>query len=153
MIDMWLEDAYPGVRYYMDKMEFMCRQKGYVTTLMGRRRYLPGVFSSIHRIRSESRRQAINNPIQGTAAEVIKIAMQRLWHTVLPVLWEAGICVRPVLQIHDELIFECQKDAGQEIANSVVDAMENAMRLCVPVMAEYHITRSGEGGGSWADLK
>ncbi len=153
MIDLWLNDAYPGVKVYMENQKSIARQKGYVETLMGRRRYVPGVHSSIPRIREEAGRQAINHPVQGSAAEVIKKAMRNLWNKALPTLWEAGIYCEPVLQIHDELVLEVQADAAQEVAVIVKWDMENALDLCVPINADFHITKTAEEGGSWADLK
>ena len=153
MIDMWLGEAYPYVRYYMERQKHMARRDGFVRTLTGRRRYLPGVHSTIPRIREEAHRQAINHPVQGTAAEVIKLAMRNLWYDALPMLRESGIRVRPVLQIHDELVFEVEEGAAEEVAAIVVDAMQRAMVLCVPVTADYHVTKTISDGGSWADLK
>src|SRR5690606_35040872 len=115
--------------------------------------YLPGVNSSIPRIREESNRQAINHPVQGSAAEIIKLAMRNIWNEALPTYWDAGYDIEPILQIHDELIYECQSDIAEEWAGVVTSYMETAMELCVPIVAEAHITKPGEEGGNWADLK
>lgn len=153
MIDMWLEEAYTHVKYYMERQKYLAKRDGFVQTLMGRRRYLPGVNSTIPRIREEAFRQAINHPVQGSAAEIIKKAMQKLWEVELPKLWARGIYCEPVLQIHDELIFEVDAHAAKEVAEIVKNAMQTAVSLCVPILADAHITPTAEEGGSWADLK
>ena len=148
MIDLWLETAYPQVKWYMERQKHLCRQYGYVESMHGRRRYLPGVHSTIPRIREEAYRAAINHPIQSTASEILKIAQYNVWKSVLPILRGAGVSVSPVLQIHDELIYEVQADAADELLDMVRYSMENAYELCVPILAEGHI-----GKESWADLK
>jgi DNA polymerase I-like protein with 3'-5' exonuclease and polymerase domains len=155
MIDLWLETAYPHVKYYMERQKYLCRQKGYVESMFGRRRYLPGVHSTVPRIRAECERAAINHPIQSTAAEILKIAEADIWNRVLPRFWAQGfyVDVEPILAVHDELILECDLDIAQEVQVAVISAMENAVQLCVPVVSEGHISKSGADGGSWADLK
>lgn len=148
MIDMWLEEAYVHVKYYMERQKHLARQKGYVETLMGRRRYLPGVNSTVPRIREESFRQAINHPVQGSATEVIKIAMRDIWNRALPLYWDMGAYIEPILQIHDELIFECDKDVAEEWLSVVKHFMENALTICVPVKADGHVSEV-----SWRELK
>lgn len=153
MIDRWLEKAYPQVKWYMERQKHLCRQRGYVESMHGRRRYLPGVHSTIPRIREEAYRAAINHPIQSTAAEVLKIAQFNIWKKVLPKYWNEGWYVEPILSVHDELIFETDKAVAQEVQADVIYEMEHAVQLCVPVISEGHISRSGAEGGSWADLK
>lgn len=153
MIDLWLESAYPHVKYYMERQKHLARRDGFVQTLMGRRRYVPGVNSSIPRIRGEANRQAINHPVQGSASEVIKVTERDIWNYALPMFRDAGVNVRPVLQIHDELVFECPTEAAHEWSAVVTDFMQRAVTLCVPIKADAHITAAGELGGSWADLK
>ena len=151
-LDDWF-GVYQYVRYYMERQKAMARRDGFVRSLMGRRRYLPGVHSTIPRIREEAHRQAINHPVQSGASEVIKIAMRNIWYDALPILWESGIKVHPILQIHDELCYEVEKGAARDVAEIIVDKMQTAMILCVPVLADFHITKDGSEGGSWADLK
>lgn len=153
MIDLWLDTAYPQVKWYMERQKHFCRQNGYVESMHGRRRYLPGVHSTIPRIREEAYRAAINHPIQATAAEILKIAQKNIWKNVLPLYWESDIFVQPILSVHDELIFECHKSVAEEVQAMVIYEMENAVKLCVPVVSEGHISKTGSEGGSWADLK
>jgi uracil-DNA glycosylase family 4 len=153
MIDSWLEEAYSRVKVYMERQKSLARDKGFVQTLLGRRRYLPGVHSTVPRIREEAYRQAINMPVQGSASEVIKLAEKKILADVLPKLWGRKIEVEPVLQIHDELVFEVESGAAKEVATEVIEAMETAMEICVPIIAEAHITPAFEHGGSWANLK
>ena len=137
----------------MDTQKRLCLEQSYVETMLGRRRYLPGGHSSIPRIREEAFRQAINHPVQGSATEIVKMAERILWQDILPFFRSAGIVVEPILQVHDELILEVQKDAAEEVVQAVKYAMESATVLSVPIAAEYHITRTADDGGSWADLK
>ncbi len=150
MIDRWLSVAYPQVKWYMERQRHFCKVNGYVTSMHGRRRYLPGINSTIHSVREEAYRAAINHPIQASAAEVLKIAERNIWQKVLPAFWEMGCYVEPVLAVHDELIFEVDFAIAKEVEAAVRFEMENAVQLCVPVVAEGHIS---ELGGSWADLK
>lgn len=151
-LDDWF-GVYQYVKYYMERQKAFARRDGFVSSLLGRRRYLPGVHSTIPRIREEAHRQAINHPVQSGASEVIKIAMRNIWNDALPVLWDSGIKVNPILQIHDELCYEVEKGAAYEVAEIIVDKMQTALILSVPVLADFHVTASGEDGGSWADLK
>lgn len=148
MIDLWLETAYPQVKWYMERQKHFCRTHGYVESMHGRRRYLPGVNSTIPRIREEAYRAAINHPIQATAAEILKIAERNIWTRVLPKYRNYGIYVEPILAVHDELIFECDGFVAEELQADVVFEMENAVELCVPVVAEGHLSAE-----SWAGLK
>ena len=148
MISNWLDKSYPGVKYYMEKQKFLSRRDGYVSSLFGRRRYVPGVHSSIPRIREESYRQAVNHSVQSGAAEILKLAMVDIWNNAMPLMRSSGVRVDAVLQVHDELIFEIQSDAADEWLGMVKYSMENAFELCVPITAEGHI-----GKESWADLK
>lgn len=153
MIDLWLETAYPQVKWYMERQKHFCRQNGYVESMFGRRRYLPGVHSTIPRIREEAHRAAINHPIQSTAAEILKIAERNIWNKVLPAYWAAGVYVEPILAVHDELILEVDKDLAEEIRDAVIYEMEHAVEMCVPVVSKGKISKDGADGGSWADLK
>lgn len=153
MIDLWLNTAYPQVKWYMERQKYLCRQNGYVESMFGRRRYLPGVHSTIPRIREEAYRTAINHPIQATAAEILKIAEKNIWNKVLPKYWAKKVFAYPTLAIHDELIFEVDFSVAQELQAEVIYEMENAVQLCVPVVSEGHMSKAGEDGGSWAQCK
>jgi len=148
MIDLWLETAYPQVKWYMERQKHTARRDGYVQSMFGRRRYVPGVNSSVPRIREEAYRQAINHPIQSSAAEALKVAERNLWNRVLPVFRGMGAYIEPVLAVHDELIFEVDASIAAEALEAVIYEMEHAVELCVPVVAEGHISTE-----SWAELK
>jgi DNA polymerase-1 len=113
----------------------------YVSTLMGRRRWLPELTSGNFNLRSFGERVALNMPIQGTAADVIKLAMLRV-HTRLR---EKGLKARLVLQVHDELIVECPETEAEEVKALLAAEMEGVMSLSVPLQAE------AKAGKSWAE--
>jgi DNA polymerase-1 len=123
---------YPGVKAYMDREVEDARKRGYVATLTGRRRYLRDINSSNATIRSATERVAMNTPIQGTAADLIKLAMV----TVDRLLREGGYKTRMLLQVHDELLFEVPKDEVEKVRPLIVDAMQHALPLRVPVLVE-----------------
>jgi DNA polymerase I len=129
-------DAYfskfPGIRTYIDETIRFARENGYVRTLAGRRRYIPDINASNFNVRSFAERTAINMPIQGTAADLIKLAMIRIdsW------LREGGFQSRMLLQVHDELIFEVPIDELETVLPGIVTAMETAMKLDVKIKAE-----------------
>lgn len=153
MIDLWLETAYPQVKWYMERQKFQCRQLGYVESMHGRRRYLPGANSTIKRIQEEAYRAAINHPIQSTAAEILKIAEYNVYSKVLPKYRKRGIFVECILAIHDEIVLESDESVAEQVKAEVIYEMENAVKLCVPVVSEGKISKPGQLGGSWADLK
>ena len=148
MIDKWLDKAYPRVKWYMERQKSICRRKGYVESMFGRRRYLPGVNSTIPRLREEAHRAAINHPIQSTATEILKVAIKNIWDRVLPDMWSRGIDAQPILLVHDEIIMEVQTEYAVELNDAIVWEMEHAVELCVPVVAEGHISDE-----SWAGIK
>jgi len=123
---------YPGVRAYLETVLDGAREKGYVQTLLGRRRYVPDINSRVFQFRQAAEREAANMPVQGTSADVIKLAMLR----VDKALTEAGLQARMVLQVHDELLFECPQSEVRSLANLVRAAMQNAYPLDVPLRAE-----------------
>ena len=134
---------YPGIRTYVDETKRRCREVGYVETLRGRRRYLPEIASRNFHVRGAAERAAINMPIQGTAADIIKIAMIRLQERID----SQGLESRMILQVHDELIFEVP---GRELAQmraEVMDVMPSAMDLAVPLRVEL------KTGPNWAALE
>ena len=132
---------YAGVRAYMDAVVERARQDGYVSTLLGRRRWLPELKSSNFNTRSFGERVALNMPIQGTAADIIKLAMIRVDRR----LREEGLEARLVLQVHDELIVECPEGEAETAARLLREEMEGVMDLSVPLMAD------AKWGKSWAE--
>ncbi|MGI5936831.1 MAG: DNA polymerase I, partial [Oscillospiraceae bacterium] len=134
---------YHGVRDYMKSIVQKAKENGYVTTLFGRRRSLPELKSFNHNIRSFGERVALNMPIQGTAADIIKLAMVNVHRR----LKEEGLRARLILQVHDELIAECPEDEAEQVRRLLVEEMENAVTLSVPLTAEAHI------GRNWHDAK
>ncbi len=134
-IDSYLA-KYPGVRRYMDEVSARAEQDGFVTTLLGRRRSVPEVRSSNFNEREAGRRIAVNTPIQGTAADIIKIAMVRIHERL------KGMKSRMVLQVHDELVFEAAEDEVDSLSAFVRSEMENACSLDVPVKVDIGTGRN-----------
>jgi DNA polymerase I len=118
---------FPGIRAYMERCKAECREKGYVETLFGRRCHLPGIRDPNPARRGYAEREAINAPLQGTAADIIKRAMAR----IPAALAEAGLAARMLLQVHDELVFEAPESEAQATAAVVKEVME---RACAPVL-------------------
>jgi DNA polymerase-1 len=143
-IDTYFE-RYPGIKAYMATTRAQAREQGFVTTLFGRRIYVPGIADKNPARRNFSERAAINAPIQGTAADIIKRAMIR----VPPALAEAGLKARMLLQVHDELVFEVPEAEVEDTSGLVRQVMENACRpvleLSVPLIADAGI------GDNWAE--
>lgn len=134
---------YPGIRTYMDKIVKDCEEKGYVTTLCGRRRDIPEIHDKNHMIREFGKRAAMNAPIQGSAADLIKIAMIHIDKAMK----EAGVKSKMILQVHDELIFNVPEDEIETMKKLVNDGMVHAMNLKVPLTAECAI------GHDWYEAK
>ena len=135
--------TYPGVRAYMDHVVEQAKTDGYVSTLMGRRRWLPELKSSNFNTRSFGERVALNMPIQGTAADIIKLAMLR----VRDRLKAEGLRGQLVLQVHDELIVECPEAQAETAAALLKEEMENVVSLSVPLTADAH------WGRNWLEAK
>jgi DNA polymerase I len=131
-------ERFPKVKEYIGDTIGSARSTGYVQTLRGRRRYLPDITSKNQNIRSNAERQAINMPIQGTAADMIKLAMIAI-HRGLP---SEGLHGRMLLQVHDELVFEIPEGEGEKSSAFIIQAMQTAMPLCVPVKVEVGIGRN-----------
>ena len=131
---------YSGVRAYMDAVVEQAKQDGYVSTLFGRRRWVPELKSSNFNTRSFGERVALNAPIQGTAADIIKLAMIRVRNRLLA----DGLKGRLVLQVHDELIVECPEEEAQAVCALVQEEMQAVVQLPVPLVAETH------AGKNWA---
>ena len=139
-IDAYLE-KYHGVRDYMKQIVEIAKAQGYVSTVYGRRRYLPELKSANFNMRSFGERVALNMPVQGTAADIIKLAMVNVHRR----LKAEGLKARLILQVHDELIVECPGEEAEQVRQILTEEMENAARLSVPLLAEAHI------GHSWAE--
>jgi DNA polymerase-1 len=144
LINEWLK-VYKGVARFMQAQKEYARRHGYVKTMHGRIRYLPGIWSDITSVQREAQRMAINHPIQGTAQEIIKIAMAKLW-PLIQELWEDEISVHPLLQIHDELIHEIQEEFLEAVDALIIDTMEKAVTLSIPIKV------GSAYGHTWQDL-
>ncbi|MEG1849650.1 MAG: DNA polymerase, partial [Oscillospiraceae bacterium] len=136
-------NTYSGVKAYMESSIAFGREHGYVETMFGRRRPLPELKGANHAMRSFGERVAMNTPIQGTAADIIKIAMVRVFDR----LRAEGLHARLMLQIHDELMVEAPLDEADRAAVIVTEEMQNAVRLRVPLVAEATI------GDNWLEAK
>ena len=124
--------TYPGIRDYMDHQVEFAQQNGYVETITGRRRYLKDINSRNAVVRGHSERNAVNAPIQGSAADIIKIAMVAIDQAMR----EGKFRSKMLLQVHDELVFDVYKDELAQITALVVEKMESAVSLAVPMVAE-----------------
>ena len=133
--------TFPGVKEYMDSTIAAGREKGYVTTLFGRRRALPELASKNFNLRSLGERMAMNTPIQGTAADVIKLAMVRVWRR----LRDEGLAARLILQVHDELIVEAPAAEVRQVSRILKEEMEGAVNFSVPLTADVN------SGGTWLE--
>ena len=142
MIDRYYE-AYPGVRTFLDNVVARAKQTGYAETMYGRRRHIPELKAKNPQQRGSGERTAMNHPMQGTAADIIKIAMARVSRR----LEEEGFAAHMILQVHDELDFECPIDEVERLTTMVRDVMEHVVDLRVPLIAE------ASTGITWADAK
>lgn len=141
-IQQYLE-KYSGIKHFMDEIVESAKQKGYVETLFGRRRYIPEIKSSNYMVRQFGNRVAMNTPIQGTAADIMKIAMINVKNA----LQESKINAKIVLQIHDELLLEVALQDKEKAKQILKEAMEGAMKLSVPLEVEI------SEGNSWYEVK
>lgn len=142
MIDRYYE-AYPGVRTFLDNVVARAKQTGYAETMYGRRRHIPELKAKNPQLRGFGERTAMNHPMQGTAADIIKIAMARVSRR----LEEEGFAAHMILQVHDELDFECPVNEVERLTTMVRDVMEHVVDLRVPLIAEANT------GITWADAK
>ncbi|WP_138429389.1 DNA polymerase I [Fodinibius saliphilus] len=131
IIDQYFE-RFPGIQDYIDETKNFAKENGYVKTLLGRRRYIPQINSGNWNVRSFAERTAINMPIQGTAADIIKIAMINIQEY----LEEEQLKTRMLLQVHDELIFEVPKEEADEVPEKLKELMESAYTLSVPLKVD-----------------
>jgi DNA polymerase-1 len=135
-------EKFPGVKRYLDGIRKQAAQQGYVETLLGRRRYFPALQGKANvQVKNREEREAINAPVQGTAADIMKIAMLR----IPPALKEAGLKAKMLLQVHDELVFECPKNELKETARIVQEAMANAYTLDTPLSTDARY------GANWGE--
>lgn len=132
---------YPGIRAYQKNIIEQAKADGVVSTIMGRKRWMPELKSSKFMVRASGERMAMNMPIQGTAADIMKLAMIRVQERLI----REGFEGRLVLQVHDELIVECPESEGEAVAKLLTEEMEHVISLRVPLIAEAQI------GHSWAD--
>lgn len=141
-IDRYLA-SYPGIDAYLKNIIREGYEKGYVCTLFGRRRYIPELAGSNKMLQKFGERVAMNSPIQGTAADIIKLAMVRVHKK----LQESGLDARLILQVHDELLIEAHRDCAEEAKAILKQEMEHAVSYTVPMNVDIHI------GSSWFDAK
>lgn len=135
--------TYKGIRAYMDRIPEEAREKGYITSLYGRRRYFPGIKDRNFAVRSRAEREAINMPIQGTASDIVKIAMINVFNA----LKKAGLKTQMIMQVHDELLFEAPKTEVKQAGEIIKREMESAATLDVPLIAEIGV------GDDWMNAK
>ncbi|MBQ5875838.1 MAG: DNA polymerase I, partial [Alistipes sp.] len=127
--------SYPKVKEYMDSAITDARDKGYVETVFGRRRYLRDIASRNAVARGVAERNAINAPIQGSAADIMKIAMIEIYHR----FQQEGIRSKMILQVHDEVIVDMLKEEQERVVEIVKEAMESAAQLSVPLISDAGI--------------
>lgn len=136
-------DKYSGIKKFMEKIDIDAKENGYVTTMFGRRRNIPELKSQNFMVRQFGSRAALNMPIQGTAADIMKIAMIEVDKKIE----EKNLKSRLVLQVHDELLIEVPEEEIKEMTKILKDSMENAVKLKVPLTAEIST------GETWNDCK
>lgn len=131
------------IKEYLEKTKEMAKEHGFVETLFGRRRYFPEIHSTVQPIRASAERMAINHPIQGTAADLLKLAMIEI-HKKLP---EVSKNTKMILQVHDELVFECPENEVQEVSRFIKKEMEEIYKLKVPIQVKV------ESGKNWGEME
>ena len=141
-IDKYLE-TYPGIKDYMNKLISDAYNDGYVKTLFGRTRYIEELKSTNYIIKSAGERMALNTPIQGTSADIIKKAMIEIYDKFN----ELGLKSKMIIQVHDELVFDCKKEELEQVKNIVKETMENTYKLDVPLKVDINY------GSSWYEAK
>ena len=135
--------TYPGVKAFLDGLVAGAKEKGYITTMFGRRRPVPELSSSNFMQRSFGERVAMNSPIQGTAADIIKIAMIRVWQA----LRDSGLKSRLILQVHDELVIETYREEEEQVRQILLENMQGAAELDVALEVDLHT------GDNWYEAK
>ncbi len=139
LIDAYYE-TYPTLKAYIEKQVEVARDQGFVETLMGRRRYLKDINSRNAVVRSHAERNAVNAPIQGTAADIVKMAMIQIQKEL-----KKNYKTKMILQVHDELIFDAPKDEFEKVSELIKSTMEAAMQMDVPLIAEVGV------GANWLE--
>ena len=137
--------SFNKVKDYLDQVKEDARQKGFVETMFGRKRYLPEINSGVQQVRAAAERMAVNMPIQGTAADLMKIAMIEVFRELKKTLQQSEI--KMLLQVHDELVFEAPQELAKKIAKIIDEKMEKVHKLCVPIKVETEV------GDNWQDLE
>ncbi len=136
-------EKYPGVTKYLNDTKEKARRDGYVETLLGRRRYIPDINSANKQVREAAERMAINMPVQGTSADIIKVAMINLFREMV----KKRLGSKMLLQVHDELVFEVPDDELKEMRKLVAEIMESAVKLNVPIKVDTKV------GKNWGEMK
>lgn len=136
-------ETYPEVKTYMDEVVEICKKQGYVSTLLNRKRYIPTINDKNFMVRQQAQRYAMNTPIQGTGADILKLAMIE----VDKALKEKHLKSQMILQVHDELIFDVFEDELEEVMSLVKEKMENCIKMDVPLIVE------GNYAKNWCELK
>jgi DNA polymerase-1 len=136
-------EKYSGVKEYLDRTKKEAAEKGYVQTVLGRRRYIPEINSSNGQVRMSAERMAINMPVQGTSADIIKVAMIQLQQE----MDKQGLEAKMILQVHDELLFELPQTEIEKLKELVLQIMPNAIKLSVPMKVDI------KTGRSWGDME
>lgn len=136
-------ETYPEVKTYMDEVVEICKKQGYVSTLLNRKRYIPTINDKNFMVRQQAQRYAMNTPIQGTGADILKLAMIE----VDKALKEKNLKSQMILQVHDELIFDVFEDELEEVMSLVKEKMENCIKMDVPLIVE------GNYAKNWCELK
>ncbi len=142
MIDRYYA-TYPGVRDYLDAQVVFARAHGWVATMFGRKRHVPDIYSRVPNVKQFAERTAMNHPMQGSAADIIKLAMGKVQRRLV----EEGFAARMIVQVHDELDFDCPQHEVEALGAMVKDVMENVVELRVPLIV------SCETGVNWAEAK
>ena len=141
-IDNYLE-TYPGIKEYMDNLKKEAYKNGYVKTLFGRVRVIDELKSNNFMVRSSGERMALNTPIQGTSADIIKIAMINVHNE----LKKRNLNAKMIIQVHDEILIDCPKNELDEVIKIVKDKMENVYKLRVPLKVDINY------GNNWYEAK
>lgn len=147
IIERYFREFAPGVQAYMKRVHLEAKRTGVVRDLWGRIRRVPGARSSLDWIQSAALREAGNFPIQSGAQGIIKRAMGDVWRTTLPTLWSSGVDIEPLVQVHDELLFECEESEADDATLLIAATMQAAAKLSVPISVGSVV------GGNWGELK
>jgi DNA polymerase-1 len=134
-------NTYTGIKMYIEKTIALARERGYVETIMGRRRYIPHINSRNRTIQKEAERIAINTPIQGSSADIIKKAMNEIWSYIQ----QNSLKSRIILQVHDELVFEIAEEEERFLPQKIKEIMENVVSLSIPLVVDFG------SGNSWQE--